>query len=144
MDGDAVPFEVRLTLRAGSVYYFTERALTSAEPHFFIVVNRAPLDSELLLLAVVTSQVEKVKRMRKLMPETVVDLEPVVFTELSKTSVVDCNQIFSKSLDEFCGLFARKEIRHHNDLPAILLAKIQAAIHSSPLVAQDYKDMISQ
>ena len=33
-----IPWEIRLTLRAGSVYYFQEHGLTSAEPHYFVVV----------------------------------------------------------------------------------------------------------
>jgi hypothetical protein len=48
--------KLRLTLREGSVYYFTERSLTSAEPHYFIVVNSNPITQELLLLGVVTSK----------------------------------------------------------------------------------------
>jgi hypothetical protein len=35
--------KLRLTLREGSVYYFTERTLTSALPHYFIVVNAEPI-----------------------------------------------------------------------------------------------------
>lgn len=32
--------ELRVGLRAGSVYYFQSRELSSGEPHFFVVVNR--------------------------------------------------------------------------------------------------------
>lgn len=139
---ERAPYALRLTLRAGSVYYFPDRALTSSEPHFFIVVNRQPLRDELLLLSVVTSQVDKVKRMRQTLPGTVVDLDPVLYEELSKPSVVDGNQLFPKTLEEFSGLFMRREIRHHKDLPAGLLKQIRAAIQASPLVAQEHKELI--
>ncbi len=138
-----VPWELRLTLRPGSVYYFTERALTSAEPHFFIVVNRDPVGSEVLLLTVITSQVEKVKRFRRDLPGTLVELDPGLYDELRKPSVVDGNSIFTKSLDEFVDLFSRKEIRHHKDIPASLLADIQSAILESPLVTPDEKARIT-
>ena len=56
-----VPWELRLTLRPGAVYYFQHRALTSVEPHYFIVVNSDPLRDQVLLLAVATSKVESVR-----------------------------------------------------------------------------------
>ncbi|HEY5791797.1 MAG TPA: hypothetical protein VIS74_00770 [Chthoniobacterales bacterium] len=138
----AVPFQIRLTLRTGSVYYFADRALHSAEPHFFIVVNRSPLSDELLILAVVTSQVDKVRRFRKSLPDTLVALDPVLYAELSKPSIVDCNQVFPKTLKEFTELFEREEIRHHQDLPGDLLALIRNAIHASPIVTPECKKLI--
>lgn len=137
-----VPFEVRLTLRAGSVYYFADRALTSPEPHFFIVVNREPLGQGLLLLSVVTSQVEKVHRVRRHLPGTVVDLDPALYDELKKPSVIDGNTLFSKSLEEFVELFTAKRIRHHKDLPAELLDAVRAAIHASPLITPEERELV--
>jgi hypothetical protein len=54
---DKLPWELRLTLRYGSVYYFPDRALSSPEPHYFVVVNSRPLDQPILALLVVTSQI---------------------------------------------------------------------------------------
>jgi hypothetical protein len=51
-----LPWELRLTLRGGSVFYSADRALRSPEPHYFIVVNSKPLDQQLLILTIVTSQ----------------------------------------------------------------------------------------
>jgi len=51
--GQGIDLKLRLTLREGSVYYFTERHLTSSEPHYFIVVNSDPLAQLVLLLSVV-------------------------------------------------------------------------------------------
>ena len=44
------PPEIRLCLRAGSVYYFQERGLTSPEPHFFIVANQRPIEQQVLFV----------------------------------------------------------------------------------------------
>lgn len=43
-----VPLEIRLSLRPGTVYYMADRALTSVQPHYFIVVNADPLGDEVL------------------------------------------------------------------------------------------------
>lgn len=68
---------LRLTLRPGSVYYFQERSFTSPEPHYFIVVNRQPLAGEILVLTVISSKVERVKRLRKELPGTIVEIGPI-------------------------------------------------------------------
>lgn len=73
-----VPLALRLSLREGSIYYFTERKLTSVQPHFHIVVND-PLTQQVLLLTVVTSKIEKVKYRRRDCLETVVELSPEDF-----------------------------------------------------------------
>ena len=46
---------LKLFLRGGSVFYVQDRSLTSAEPHFFIVLNHNPLNEECLLLVVASS-----------------------------------------------------------------------------------------
>ena len=51
---DEIPWEIRVSLRAGTVYYFTDHALTTTEPHYFIVVNPRPLDDHVLVLTVIT------------------------------------------------------------------------------------------
>ncbi len=77
-----IDLKLRLSLREGSVYYFTERTLTSPEPHYFIVVNAHPLTQQVLLLSVVTSKVEEVKH--RIAARTV---SPRLLNSLRKTSI---------------------------------------------------------
>jgi hypothetical protein len=65
-----LPWEIRLTLRTGSVYYFVDRGLNSPEPHYFIVINSDPMAQEVLVLNVITSQVDKVRQRRSSLPGT--------------------------------------------------------------------------
>jgi hypothetical protein len=65
LPGQGIDPKLRLTLREGSVYYFTERSLTSTKPHYFVVVNSNPVAQELLLLGVFTSKVAEVKQRRR-------------------------------------------------------------------------------
>ena len=83
MPGERLPLELRTGLRAGSVFYFRTRELTSPEPHFFIVVNRDPLGSELLLLTIVTSNLAGVRRRNRDRMQTVVEITPAEYTELA-------------------------------------------------------------
>ena len=83
--------ELRLGLRAGSVFYFQSRDLTSPEPHFFVVVNRAPVTSRLLLLTIVSSKVQKVRLRNRDRLETVVEISPKDYDDFKVLSAIDCN-----------------------------------------------------
>jgi len=135
---------LRLSLREGSVYYFEERTLSSAEPHYFVVVNADPLKQQVLILSIVTSKVAETKLRRKDVPETLVELSPVDFDVLKKPSIIDCNSLKSVSLIEFNERFIRKKIKYfEKDLPAPLRAALRAAIHQSRSISAEVKALIN-
>jgi hypothetical protein len=133
---------LRLTLRPGSVYYFQERFFTSPEPHYFIVVNQQPVAREVLVLTVISSKVEKVKRLRKELPGTTVEIGPGDYAELKQASVVDCNVVFRKALAELVEKIQRKEVTYKKDLPGEILDRIRQAIKASPLIEQETKRLL--
>jgi hypothetical protein len=140
-----IDLTLRLSLREGSVYYFTERTLTSAEPHYFIVVNADPLTQQVLLLSVVTSKVEEVKRRRADCLATVVEISPKDFDALKRPSIVDCNSLKTVPLAEFNERFARKEIScFDKDLALVLRKALRRAIHASKIVADELKALVAQ
>ena len=139
---DKLPWELRLTLRGGSVYYFADRALTTPEPHYFIVVNTSPLEQQLLALLVVTSQIEKVKRWRHDLPETCVEISPADYCELSIPSIVDCNNVFRRSIRELLEKIEARQVTYKSDVPQSVLDKLRAAILASPLVEEEIKTLL--
>ncbi len=140
-----VPLDLRLSLREGSIYYLTERTLSSPEPHFQIVVNN-PLKQQVLLLTIVTSKVEKVKYRRRDSLETVVELGPGDLPKiLTRPSIIDCNRLIRISLEEFCERWARKEIAAFDkDLPERLRTAVRRAIHASNLVPETIKALVAK
>jgi hypothetical protein len=137
--------KLRLTLREGSVYYFTERSLTSAEPHYFVVVNSNPIGQELLLLGVVTSKVAEVKQRRRDSAESLVEISPRDFEIFRKLSIVDCNDLKQIQLVEFNGRFLRNEICYFDkDLPASLRNAVRRAIRASPIVPDEIKALVAK
>jgi hypothetical protein len=140
-----VPLELRVSLREGSVYYFRDRALSSGEPHFQIVVND-PLRQQILLLTVVTSKIEKVKHRRRECLDTLVELGPGDLPKiLTRASIVDCNQLIRIDLDEFCDRWARNEIAAFGkDVPATLRVALRKAIHASKIVPDEIKALIAR
>jgi hypothetical protein len=138
-----LPGEIRVTLRPGTVYYFQHRSLTSIEPHYFIVVNRDPIGDQVLLLAVSSSKVESVRqRRRQLPPATLVEISPADYREFTRLSIVDCNRVFRKSLAELVADWEAGNLQPKDDLPASLLAQIQAGIKLSPQVEDEAKALI--
>ncbi len=145
MAPSGIDLKLRLTLREGTVYYFTERTLTSAEPHYFIVVNSDPLTQQVLLLSVVTSKVEEVRHRRAECLATVVQISPKDFDVLTKLSIVDCNSLKTIPLAEFNERFVRNEIRcFDKDLPLVLRKALRRAIHASNILAGELKALVAQ
>ena len=140
-----VPLELRLSLREGSVFYFQERKPSSVEPHYHIVVND-PLSQDLLLLAVVTSKVEKVKYRRRDCLHTLVELGPGNLPNvLTRPSIVDCNRVIRIGLDEFCDRWSRKEIGYfEKDLTAPLRKALRKAIHASKILPDEIKALVAR
>ncbi len=124
------------------MFYFRSRELTSAEPHFFVVINRDPLGTELLLLTIVTSNVSGVRVRNRTRMETVVEITPAEYREFKVPSAIDCNSIFEKPLSELAEMIRRKEVRYHDDLPPIIFARVRAAVLASPAVSDELKEMI--
>jgi hypothetical protein len=142
MSQEKLPLELRLGLRAGSVFYFQAREMLSEKPHFFVVVNADPLRDELLLLTVFTSQIDKVRQRNRERPETVVEFGPADFAPLDRPTAVDGNVIVRRSLSEMADLVRRKEIGYHPDLSPELLGRIRAALLSSPVIEDEDKELI--
>ncbi|NUN93735.1 MAG: hypothetical protein HUU04_08145 [Verrucomicrobiae bacterium] len=143
MGDPALPFELRLTLRAGTVYYFVHRGLFSAEPHYFVVANPTPLTDSVLLLAVASSQVEKIRARRRGMPNaTLVTVEPAAYAPFTKPTLIDCNMVFELPRSELVAKFGARELKFHPDLPSDIVRLVQAGILASPRVDMAHKKII--
>lgn len=88
------------SIQTGSVYYFKEEKLSSAEPHYFIVLNKNPRAEEVLILVCASSQVEKRQQIAqnlKFPEETLVIVSPSEYPLFIKETVIDCNSVFEKT-----------------------------------------------
>lgn len=134
---------LRLTLQGGSVYYLQHRSLSSAKPHYFIVMNLNPREDAFLVLTVASSNITGVRqRSRNLPPETTVEVLPAEYPEFCVPSVIDCNYYFRVTKQELlqklqAGLAAEK-----TRIPPHILAKLRTGILQSPLIEDTVKDML--
>lgn len=140
-----LPTELKLTLRAGTVYYFQHRELSSVEPHYFVVINANPQAGSVILLTVGSSQIDKVRARRKGMPpETLVEVHPVEYGDFSRPTIMDCNQLLELSLEELVQKFKLRELRYHKDLPRDILVKLWRGVRLSPRVDDAHKRLLPQ
>jgi hypothetical protein len=121
-----------------------ERNLTSAQPHYFIVVNADPLGDQVLLLTVASSQIDTVKRRCAKEPQsTVVEINEADYADFTKDSIIDCNRVFTKSLADLCDQWQRKEIVPKRDVPPEVLEKLKQGVLDSRLVSEADKRRIT-
>ena len=139
-----IDLRLRLSLREGSVYYFVERRLTSAQPHYFIVVNSDPLRQRVVLLAVLTSNVRDARLRRANYLETLVEFTPGESNVFTKHCVADCNDVFDMPLGDFNERFCAGEIEYFSkDLSREERRRLRTALHASPLLSLEVKALIA-
>ncbi len=134
---------LRLTLRGGNVYYLQHRAMTSVEPHYFVVLNLDPLGDELLIMLVASSKIDKVKWRNRNLPEvTLVEIEHSEYREFSVPSIIDCNRCFRFSKHELLQKLQQQVAIEKTSMPPDIIEKIRAGVIASPLVEFEVKDKL--
>ncbi len=143
MPSPDLPFPLNLTLRSGTVYYFEHRGLSTGVPHYFIVINADPQSDKVLIMTVGSSQISNVRRRRSNMPpETLVTVDPAEYSDFTKPTIVDCNQVFELSREELVQKYKTKALRAHQDFPAEVMDKIWQGVRTSPRVDESHKQLI--
>ena len=139
-----VPNEAFLNfcLHEGAVFYLQDRALTSPEPHFFVVLNHNPSTEGILLLVVSSSQIESVKKRHSSHPsETRVEIAEQEYAGFTKDSIVSCNQVFKKTKQQLI-----QQINSGGDqkpaLPKPILEKLREGVLASPTVERYIRKML--
>jgi hypothetical protein len=142
-----ISFEIQIkaTLKSGSVYYFEDDSLSSTEPHYFIVLNHDPSNDFLLLLVCSSSQIQKVKIRNKNNPSsTLVELTPKDFSDFTKDSIIDCNRVFPRSVNELILKLSEGKLKLKSDLPVAIVSKLQQGVLDSTMVEESLKRILRQ
>jgi hypothetical protein len=141
-----IPPEVQIesTIRPGSVFYFIENTFTtSEEPHYFIVINHNPTTDRVVLLVCTSSQIQAVKRRRRNLPDTTVEIKKEKYPDFKKDSIVDCNDVFVKSMDTLILKLKQNELKLKMEIDITLVKKLRTAVKQSPIVEREIKKLIS-
>jgi hypothetical protein len=135
--------QIRSTIKSGSVYYFEEPSFSSSEPHYFIVLNHFPHKDEIILLAHSSSRIEKVKyRRRDLPPETLVEIGSPDYSCFTVDSIVDCNVIIVKQIEELSRRLALGKLKLKTEIDQHIVEKLRLGVLASPLVDEELKRLL--
>jgi len=135
--------QIKSTIKSGSVYYFTEEIFTSDEPHYFIVINQYPIKDEVVLLVCASSQIQKVKRRRRNLPGTIVEIERREYIDFTKDSIIDCNDVLTKKVEHLVSKLREGKLRMKTEMDMALVEKLRKAVIQSPVVEEDIKKIIT-
>lgn len=135
--------QIRSTIKPGSVFLFIEESFKVEYPHFFIVINKTPIDEDLILLVASSSKVEKVKRRRRNLPDTIVAISKEEYGPFSGDSIIDCNEVIDKSTYKLIRKLEKSELQRKKEMPLKIVAKLRRAVCSSPIVDKWKIDMLT-
>ena len=139
--------EARLksTVRPGTVYLYQEESFSSDASHFFIVLNDYRATDQVLLLVYPSSQVEKVRRRRRdFPPETLVEIKQDEYLNFTVDSIVDCNTVIRKNIEELIQKLSQGKLKIKANMPVEILGKLTNAVHLSPMVSEEDKEMLAK
>jgi hypothetical protein len=134
---------IKSTIQAGSVYYYYDEALKSSKQHNFIVININPSKGTVIFLVCSSSQIDKTRRRRKSFPsETLVEITPNQYPGFSKKSIVDCNHIFPKNINDIARMLSRNKLQIKPVMGLRLVRQLRQGVILSPAVANEVKMLL--
>lgn len=128
------------SLPQGAVFYMRHRKISSRHPHYLVVLNANAKTDDLIVLSVITSQIEKRKKqaaLRNFPPESLVEFSPKDYWPLDKPSLIDCNACITTPGKEFRQNILT-ETRCAN-LPKELLGRILDGVRASKKTSDEIK-----
>jgi len=111
---DLAHYSIPAKIKIGSVYYFQEERFSSGEPHYFTVLNKNPRTDELLMLVCASSKVDKRRRIAKSLgfsEKTLVVVLPSEYSIFKEETVIDCNNIFEKTIQSLVDKQEKGELK---------------------------------
>lgn len=135
--------QILATIKPGSVYYFVEEAFPSDEPHYFIVLNNPQDVDDIALLVSSSSKVRKVKRRRRKLPKTIVEVTETEYPDFTKNSVIDCNVVIKKKVRTLIRKLKNQELEPKTEMAPEVLDQLKDATIQSPLVETETKKLLS-
>ncbi|KAB0671126.1 hypothetical protein F6V30_00600 [Oryzomonas sagensis] len=79
--------------------------------------------------------------MRRMHHGTTVEIDPNTYNDFRVLSIVDCNVVFEKSINELAQKYASGQLRFKSDMPMEVVERLRAAVTESVIVEDYIRDM---
>jgi hypothetical protein len=133
-------------LAVGSIYLLNKHKLKNTSvPHLFIIAGMN--DEELVLFSCCTTQFEKRRRFIELsgLPfSTLVSIKPNGTNKLDKETHINCNELYSYTVDELHTLSNQGDMRLIGKLDEGKYEEMKTGINDSPRIVGEYKDIVNK
>lgn len=127
----------------GDVYFTAHRALSSAKPHFCIVVGCD--GDKRVVVSFATSQYDKRLEYARRMgypKETIVQVAASRYVAFDRLTVIDCNSVYIQDTTDFDAMVSARCTSKKPPLPLDILARIIKGIHASPRSTDEIKRIV--
>lgn len=134
---------IKATMVPGAVYYFDDKQLSSSAPHFFIILNNSPSTDQLLVLVCSSSQIAKVRaRNINNPPETLVEITPAEYSDFTKVSIVDCNTVFLRTVNDLIKKYELNQLKLKSQIPQDIFEKLKSGVLASNMIPESQKRIL--
>lgn len=107
-----------------------------------MVINKYPAKEPFLLLVCSTSKIEKVLARRRNNADTLVKIAQTEYPPFTIESIVDCNNVFEKTIEEIISRLKTKKLKLKPEMPIEIVNKLRKAVIVSPIVENRIKEML--
>lgn len=107
-----------------------------------MVINKDPAKEPFLLLVCSTSQIEKAIERRRNIANTLVKIGKTEYPTFTTESIVDCNNVFKKTVEEIITRLQSKKLKLKPEMPIEIVNKLRKAVIASPVVENLIKKML--
>lgn len=136
--------QIKATIQPGSVLYFVETTFASRKPHYFVVLNQAPMTDELIVLVCSSSRIEQVKERvrRRHWPEsTLVEIKKEEYDDFTEeTSIINCNYVLTRTIEQIIEKRKKGELEFKKIMDIALVEKLRKGVWDSPKVSKELKE----
>jgi hypothetical protein len=138
--------EFLYSIRFGAVFYFIFNEVHETVPHYFVILNRNPSMSSVLVIPVSTTKIDKRKSYYKrhwFSLETLIEVKPKETNWLlKKDSAFDCNETQIINSLEFYNMYKNKQLKYIWIMPKTISDKLKTWVLISNQIENWIKELL--
>lgn len=137
--------ELKILIRKGSVFYFSEESFTKSYPHYFIVLNNDPVkDGDIFMVAAKSFNFKDIYRFENsnFSRETFVDISEKESRCFNRITLFDCNLIIIKDIKILIEKLKIGKLKNKGYIEEEILKRICTGVVCSPIVENGIKKKI--
>jgi hypothetical protein len=137
--------ELKILIKKGSVFYFSEESFTKSYPYYFVVLNNNPIDDgDIFMVAAKSFNLKDIYRFENgnFSRETFVDISEKESKCFNRITLFDCNLVIIKDINILIEKMKSGKLKNKGYIEDEVLKRICSGVISSPIVENGIKKKI--